>query len=119
VNEHNPFAPSAATLAGGPAPGGTGHVGREGRHLVLVPGTPLPPRCVKCNAPAALPSRLRTVYWHHWGYYFIILLNILVYAVVALVGARIVVPREITAQRIRLAGCATPFLDSLPQWPGA
>jgi hypothetical protein len=175
------FTPSAATLAGGTAPADGGRVWRDGRHVVLAPGAAMPPRCVKCNAPAVLPSRQRTVYWHHWGFYFIILLNILIYAVVALIvrkraridpglcarhkrrraiwigvgwagvvaaiaaiawssdppagvavgvlillvalvaaiiGARIVVPREISTERIRLAGCGRSFLESLPQWPG-
>jgi hypothetical protein len=39
--------------------------------------------------------------------------------ILLVVGARLLVPREITTERIRLAGCATEYLDSLPQWPGA
>ncbi|HEY0063906.1 MAG TPA: hypothetical protein VGC21_17450 [Telluria sp.] len=50
---------------------------------MIVPiGNDLPPRCVKCNAPAALQAP-RKFAWHHPGWYLFILFNLIVYAVVA------------------------------------
>ncbi len=76
----NPYAPPRASLG----PQGTEGLWRDGKVLVLRPGSPLPPRCVKCNEPAELPLKPRKVYWHQpWVY--ILLLNPLVYAIVALI----------------------------------
>jgi len=45
----------------------------------------LPHRCIKCNAPAAEGTKVRTVYWHHPGIYLLILLQVFLYALVALI----------------------------------
>jgi hypothetical protein len=45
----------------------------------------MPHRCIKCNEPADEPTKKRRVYWHHWALYLLILINILIYAIVALV----------------------------------
>ena len=61
---------------------------REGNKLVVVAGgnrtARLPRQCVKCNAPTAdrKPWR-KTVSWHHPGYYALIPLGLLIYALVA------------------------------------
>ena len=55
---------------------------REGKVLVVPNGNKLPPRCVKCNTPAEL-EKPRAFAWHHPGWYVLIPLNLLVYAVAA------------------------------------
>lgn len=56
---------------------------RDGKFLVVPAGNKLPPRCVKCNAPAKLdkPSAFA---WHHPGWYLLVPLYLLPYVVVAL-----------------------------------
>lgn len=57
--------------------------------LVFVPaGHDLPRRCIVCNAPAEAPSRLRKMYWHSPWLYLLILVNILIYVVVALIARK-------------------------------
>ena len=82
----NPYAPSSASLRAGAAPHTSStEVWRDRKTLVMVHEADLPDRCVKCNEPADLPSKPRRVYWHHWAIYLVLLLNILIYAIVALI----------------------------------
>ena len=83
----NPYAPSQASLSpssGAPQPDSNVAVWRDGDQLVTLPGAALPGRCVKCNEAAAEPTKDRKVYWHHPALYLLILLNMLIYIVVAL-----------------------------------
>jgi hypothetical protein len=57
---------------------------RRGKHMVVPRGAALPPNCVKCGAPAQTPWR-KKFYWHHQGYYFIALIALLLYIIVALI----------------------------------
>jgi hypothetical protein len=66
-------------------PASHAYVWRSGSALVIRTGTGLPPRCVKCNGPAVLPVKQRTIYWHHPALYLLILAGVLIYAIVALV----------------------------------
>lgn len=59
------------------------HCWREGKLVVVPVGNKLPPRCVKCNAPADL-EKPRAFAWHHPGWYLFIPLNIILYAVIAM-----------------------------------
>jgi hypothetical protein len=77
----NPYAPPQAPLSSGSG----GRVWREGAILVLEPGAELPPRCVKCDEPAELPLKPRTLYWHHPALYILALVALLLYAIVALI----------------------------------
>ena len=65
---------------------GTG-VARHKINVVIDKGGRLPPRCIKCNAPADHMLK-KHVYWHPPGLYLLILLNVLIYFVVALVVRR-------------------------------
>lgn len=56
---------------------------REGSVLVVRAECKLPSRCIKCNAPALEPVKHRRYYWHTPAWYLLILLNLLIYAVVA------------------------------------
>ncbi|MBX9401292.1 hypothetical protein K4L06_08190 [Lysobacter sp. BMK333-48F3] len=55
---------------------------RDGADLVVRHDARLPQRCIKCNAPSGALKR-RRYYWHNGGYYLLILINLLVYALVA------------------------------------
>ena len=70
-------------LKEGAAPAG-GDVWRDGRKFVLIQGTELPDRCVKCNSPANGDRLKRRLFWHHPAVYLLIFLNLLIYAIVAL-----------------------------------
>lgn len=60
----------------------SGRVFRSGRNLVATLGAELPQVCIKCGAPLSESIRKRFA-WHHPGLYFLILVNLLVYALVA------------------------------------
>ena len=75
-----PYASPAA--AGGYYPDGAW---REGNVLIVRKNVALPPRCVKCGAPAEGPLMKRTYYWHDPILYILILAGILIYAIVALI----------------------------------
>lgn len=86
MDKHNPYAPSRASLAGAAvAPDLGSGTWRHGPVLVLSPEASLPHRCIKCNEPAADPTKSRKVYWHSSWLYLLILVNVLIYIVVALI----------------------------------
>jgi hypothetical protein len=57
---------------------------REGKKLVTRSETPFPDRCIKCNAPANGFKLKRTLYWHHPGYY-VLILWLLLFIIVSLI----------------------------------
>ena len=78
----NPYAPPSTP------PGGIGNrlaegVWRDGKIVVCSPNASFPDRCVKCNQPAAGYRLKRKLTWHPSGWYALILINVLVYAIVA------------------------------------
>lgn len=84
MDEHNPYAPSRASLAGAAvAPAGGGGTWRDGAVLVMSRDASLPPRCIRCNEPAQEPTKNRKVYWHSPWLYLLLILNLLIYAIVA------------------------------------
>lgn len=86
MDKHNPYAPSRASLAGAAvAPDDGSGTWRHGPILILSPDATLPHRCVRCNDPAAEPTKTRKVYWHNPWVYVLILVNLLIYFVVALI----------------------------------
>lgn len=56
---------------------------RSGR-FVVSRDTILPPQCVKCGNPATEPWLRKTFYWHHPGFY-VLLISPLIYVIVALI----------------------------------
>jgi hypothetical protein len=58
---------------------------RDGKNVVVTPGGALPPRCIRCNAPAVQPMKTHKLSWHHGAWYLLILVNIVVYIIVALI----------------------------------
>ena len=79
----NPYAPPKSKLSDVPA--GNQSMWRDGKNLVLVRDSDFPDRCVKCNDPATPPLRRYKLYWHSAWLYLLVLVNILIYLVVALV----------------------------------
>ncbi len=58
---------------------------RSGKKLIMNRDAILPPRCIKCNEPAEHNSVTRKLYWVPGAYYLLILLNLLIFLVVAMV----------------------------------
>jgi hypothetical protein len=88
MDDRNPYAPSQATLnIVEPASGDDTNTGvavwRDGDQLIKLIGAEMPPRCVKCNAPAEAPTKSRKLYWHHPGLYLLLLANVVIYAIIA------------------------------------
>lgn len=61
---------------------------RDHQTLVCRRGARFPERCVKCNAPAALPLKRYQLYWHHPGWYVFLLAYVFPYFVVAALAGR-------------------------------
>ena len=83
----NPYAPSKASLtsnAGKAEVSSEISVWREGKTVIALQDAPLPPRCVKCNAPADPPSKVRTLYWVHPAVYLTVLAGGLILVIVYL-----------------------------------
>jgi hypothetical protein len=84
----NPYAPSTASLTGAELRAGA-RLWRLGKVLIMTRDDgDLPNRCVKCNEAAEEPTRTRTVYWHHPGFYIVLLINIIAYVIVALIARK-------------------------------
>lgn len=68
---------------------------RQGNRLVVPKGAPLPSYCVKCGQAVTSQALDKTFYWHSPWLYLLILVNLLVYAIVATIirkKARVLVP---------------------------
>ena len=57
---------------------------RDGKKLVVADGSQLPDQCVKCNLPAEGGRMKRKVYWHPPLVYAALLVNILLYGILAM-----------------------------------
>jgi predicted Zn-ribbon and HTH transcriptional regulator len=62
-----------------------GNLWRKGNQLVMPLGAELPARCAKCGQAVSTRPIRRKLYWHSQWIYLLILLNLLIYAVVALI----------------------------------
>jgi hypothetical protein len=71
-------------MSEGVATPSVGNMWRMNKQLVTISEAPFPDRCVKCNAPANGYRLKRALSWHHPGFYFFLLCNLLIYAIVAL-----------------------------------
>ena len=87
----NPYAPSTASLAGVDVRVESHRMWRDAKVLVMARDAgDLPNRCVKCNEAADEPTKTRTVYWHHPGFYLVLLINVIAYVIVALIARKTV-----------------------------
>jgi hypothetical protein len=85
---YNPYAPPSedAQRGAGTESQAAGGIRREG-DTIVVPrqGSVFPDRCVQCNQPANGYRLQRKLHWHPPWVYFMILLNVWVYVIVALI----------------------------------
>jgi hypothetical protein len=84
MDEFNPYAPPESHERLEPYTPKHGGLWRDGSLLVMVQNTSLPDRCLKCNLPAGGWTLRRKLWWHPRALYFLILLHILIYIIVAL-----------------------------------
>ena len=112
-------------------------VWRSGDRMVMSIGAELPDRCVKTNLPAGGQWAEIRLSWHHPALYLVVLLNLILYLIVAyFVRTRVIVRVGLTesalssartARRLMwalllsgLAFCVAAVPTSVPQllWPG-
>lgn len=82
----NPYQAPSARKQPRFGPGDQGEFGQhflwsEGRSLVMVKGTPLPDRCIKCNAPAHGYTMKRNLSWHNPAWYLAIFAGLVIYLI--------------------------------------
>ncbi len=87
---YNPYAPpSAQAQTGAPNPMAAGvgpNMWLDGESVVVPrEGSSFPDRCIQCNAPSTGEKLRRRLYWHPVWVYFLILLNLWIYIIVALI----------------------------------
>jgi hypothetical protein len=103
----------------------TSGVWQRGKTLIVSRLATLPNRCVSCNEPAS--ARLtRKLYWHKSWVYLFVLLNLLLYAVVAMAvrkTAAVEIPQCAHHAKVRrygiLGGWAVMALGCLAAWASA
>lgn len=88
MSTFNPYEPPKARLDGAVRMDAAGDCWRDGKQLVVRPGCTLPDRCIKCNEPAEHPLQARRFYWHHPALYLLVLVNLLIYLIIALIVRR-------------------------------
>ena len=76
----------AAAVAAAPAvPAMPAAAYRHGNRLVVPKGATLPSYCVKCGQPVTGEPFKKTFFWHNPWLFLLVLVNILVYAIVAMI----------------------------------
>ena len=89
---------------------------REGKYVFIPLGSDLPCRCIVCNAEVAGPVKTRRVYWYSPWLYLLLFLNLLIFAIVALIArksARVtpaLCPEHKAARRSRIIMLLVSFL---------
>ncbi|NYF23088.1 hypothetical protein HDC36_004578 [Xanthomonas sp. JAI131] len=90
LDSFNPYqAPDAAIQATTmpPLPGET--LWRDGDDLLCLRDTPFPAHCVKCGVALRNDElKKRTFYWHAPGWYVLILVSVVIYAIAALIARK-------------------------------
>jgi hypothetical protein len=82
---------------------GAGAMWRSKRELVTSLNPILPPRCVKCNAPTETPPMKRNLYWHHPALYLVVLVNVIIYVIIAMLVRKRTVAMVSVCRRHRSA----------------
>lgn len=94
----------------------TGFCRRDGRYVFIPVGHDLPRRCIVCNTGVDGPVKTRRLYWYSPWLYLLLFLNVLIFAVAALVArksARVTpayCPEHKAARRFRINLFLVPFL---------
>jgi hypothetical protein len=90
LTDSNPYAAPRADVNAGA--GGQyavpGAFWRSGPILMTRHAAVLPARCVKCNAELQEPLKKQRFYWHHQAWFALVLLNAIIYIVVAIMVRR-------------------------------
>ena len=81
-DDFNPYAAPKAEVATLPLERGVWRVGDD---LIMTKDGEFPDRCIHCNAPAEGWRLKKKLSWHPSGYYLLILVNLIIYAIVALI----------------------------------
>ncbi len=81
--DKNPYVAPQSDFNKGAPEGQQGMFWRSGPLLMTKYGAVLPPRCVKCNGAIHGPAKRRYFYWHHPAVYVVLVVNVLIYAIVA------------------------------------
>ena len=85
MTQHNPYAPSKASMAArtsAPVVDSETRVWRDGKIVVMRHDASLPHRCIKCNEPSDEPTKVRTVYWMNPFLYLLFLISALILIIV-------------------------------------
>jgi hypothetical protein len=88
MGEFNPYAPSKASMAPRTAPAAVDsevRVWRDGKTVIALHDATLPARCVKCNEPAELPTKVRSLYWVNPFVYLLFFAGLLILLIVYLI----------------------------------
>ena len=90
MQELNPYAPpaTAAPTTASVMPDGQAGIWRQGKTLVMERQATLPDICVKSNQPTEGYRLKRNLSWHHPGWALLVIINIPIYAVVALMVSK-------------------------------
>ena len=83
MTKHNPYAPSRASLKQSGNLGSSDEVRRDGKWVVMPHKASMPQRCIKCNGEIHEPTKMRTLYWHPGWVYVLLLVNLLIFIIVA------------------------------------
>lgn len=86
--EFNPYEAPRADFAPVSRPDSGASLWQDGEILIARSEAEFPDRCIKCDAPAEGYRFKRTLRWHPQGYYFLLMFNILIYAIVASVVSK-------------------------------
>jgi len=65
-------------------PAGGAILWKSKKRLVTSLNPVLPARCIKCNAPTDAPQKKRNLYWHSPAVYLALLINLIVYVIIAM-----------------------------------
>jgi hypothetical protein len=85
VSSNNPYnAPKSSSKISAASPGSNQGIWRDGKKLVVHKQAVLPPICVKTNEPSQRKIK-RKYYWHHPAVYLAILVQVLIYIILAMV----------------------------------
>ena len=115
-DEFNPYAAPKAKVSTVSHAAPERGVWRVGDDLIMSKDGEFPDRCIRCNAPAEGFRLKKKISWHPPGYYLLILLNIFIYAIVAVIvrrTAKVQFPLCADHRRRRFRGIAVAWFLAL------
>jgi hypothetical protein len=85
MSDFNPYAAPEVDLRAGPIAADAAGVWQDGGLLVMSKGAELGDRCLRCGGACHGWKLKRKLSWHPQGWYAVILVNVLIYIVVAMI----------------------------------